>query len=779
MQQNFDYRRLLILLTRYWWYFPLSLGIAIGTVWVYLRYTPVVYESNAVIRIEPSSLSQLLGSKDQIFSTGVEEVINGYIESFSSPELALAVLKKLGYFYEVYSEGRFGKSLLYPSPIKIQFGDSLSEEILKRKKLLRLEKKSSGELVYLDPIKENVPLKSPGWNRIDSAYLYIEEKINPGIYRVHFYSQEELISLFTGGVTVLPRRGLSILNVSFSDISSTRARDFLNHLIQEMRQQDLRIRQKMYDQMLVYIDTLLRGTQVELEKFENALLAQERASQVPFLEAYRALSVQQVLRPSEEKTQLEIQAKLNKPLLEQVSYIEKNLDSLPTLPPLIAFSEKAPLSDKIKVFNELLYERERLLRIYQITSEPIQRIHGILKERLKDLRRFIQYEYQIAAQYLGQLQNQAGYAQQRAYSLSEKEKKYMSIKQIYDKNVSIYLLLSEKRIQIGIEKSSITPSLSIIKPPTQPTVPTHPKPRELYAIAVVSGIVLALAIMILKDLLRQTLSYRADLETLAPIPILAELPYQKSPTQKIPASFSNLQIEVFRALRQNLEFLWDPHKPRILCTTSTVSGEGKTFITMGIGYGYSLVGHKVLLVDADLRKPTLTREFQLENFPGLSHLLSSKNPPSFQELIFHTPIQNMDILPAGAIPPNPAEILSSRRLDTLLAQLVETYDYILFDTSPIGLVADAMAIIQRSSIALYVFRADYSRINFLKHLNDIKAKHNLSHLYLIFNGTSLTRPHYGYGYGYGYYTYGEKSYYYNGQKTDTSWLSKLREWLPI
>ena len=225
----------------------------------------------------------------------------------------------------------------------------------------------------------------------------------------------------------------------------------------------------------------------------------------------------------------------------------------------------------------------------------------------------------------------------------------------------------------------------------------------------------------------------------------------------------------------------------MIVVTSTVSGEGKTYISSAIAYVHALAGRRVLLIDADLRRASLTQRQGLMQAPGLSTWLASTYSKAEengheQPLWVNFLLENLFLLPSGPIPPNPAELLASHRLRELILKSQKDFDYFVIDTSPIGLVTDALSILSQfpEAISLYVFRADYSRITFLNHLEDIVKQHRLQKVYLLFNGTKTHRPHYGYGYGYGYYGegYGASRYYYSDRRT-TSWGERVRKWIPL
>ena len=231
--------------------------------------------------------------------------------------------------------------------------------------------------------------------------------------------------------------------------------------------------------------------------------------------------------------------------------------------------------------------------------------------------------------------------------------------------------------------------------------------------------------------------------------------------------------ESFRTLRSNLEFLLpSKEKNKIIAVTSTISGEGKTFIAINLGGVFALSGKKVILLDLDLRKPKVHLSFNAQNNIGMSTILIGKN--SYKDCIIKTDFETFDIIPSGPKPPNPTELANSKEFDTLLEELKTEYDIIIIDTPPIGIVSDAIFSFQRADLPIYVSRANYSKRMFINNINYLYEQSSIHNLSVILNGVSIVSSKYGYGYSnskYGYsgygYGYGFGYGYYSYDKTST------------
>lgn len=343
-------------------------------------------------------------------------------------------------------------------------------------------------------------------------------------------------------------------------------------------------------------------------------------------------------------------------------------------------------------------------------------------------------------------------------------------------------MLLEKKIQFSIDKEAIVSSIRITQPPIRPVVPLYPNPFQVYVIALALGLILGFGGVILWYAFTQTVSYRVDLEGLAPVPILGELPYESAgKTTTWPVS--GIQLEVLRSLRSALSFVWDAEGTPTLIVSSTVSGEGKTYVTRSLAYVYALAGHRVVLIDGDLRRASLSQEAGLRG-NGLTLLLANPHltDSDIEQAIVPHGRDNLFFLPAGPSAPNPPELLESPNMQKIMAYIQKNFDFVFIDTAPLGLVSDTLSIVRHASnaVILYVFRADYSKIVFLRHLHELVQKNRLTKVYLLFNGTKLSKPRYGYGYGYGYYgkAYEQKYYFSSSGRRNGAW-AKIREWLPL
>jgi capsular exopolysaccharide synthesis family protein len=302
-----------------------------------------------------------------------------------------------------------------------------------------------------------------------------------------------------------------------------------------------------------------------------------------------------------------------------------------------------------------------------------------------------------------------------------------------------------------------------------PNNPVSPNRRVTFIIYFVSALVVSLLIIFFRYLshnqinsLNEITKYtHASISILGIIPkCKVDIPVSQLLVDKSPKS---LIAEAFRSVRTNLQFISNEPGSKIIALTSTISGEGKTFVAINLAGIIAFSGKKVVIIDLDMRKPKIHIGFGAENSKGMSTLLIGKN--NVEETIQKSSLDNLDFITAGPVPPNPSELIISEKMDQILNQLKLMYDVIIVDNPPVGLVSDGIAMIQKADYPIYIFRADYSKRNFIQNVDRLFNETNIKKLSVLLNGVDIDRKNYGYNYGYGYgYGYGTSYGYYDEDK---------------
>jgi len=334
--------------------------------------------------------------------------------------------------------------------------------------------------------------------------------------------------------------------------------------------------------------------------------------------------------------------------------------------------------------------------------------------------------------------------------LPEAEKNYLILKRKHEYNEQTAIYLQQKRYEASLAKAGTESDHKVIDPARLDSErPIKPSKRLAYFIAFIFGILLPITFISLRDFFSDTIKSKVDLLKSTNVPILGLVGHSDNARSLVvPTSSKSIIAESFRSLRTNIQYLAADKTKKIITITSSVGGEGKTFIAINLAAIFALSGHKTILIGGDLRKPKLHEDFEVDTAKGLSSFLINKSDLS--EVIVKTEINALDVISSGPTPPNPAELLDSPKMKELIKELNKTYDYVIIDTPPIGLVTDGVILMQYSDVNLYVVRHNYSKAKALGIINNLYSQEQVKNVHIIINDFKQSSSGYGYGYGYGY-----------------------------
>ena len=334
--------------------------------------------------------------------------------------------------------------------------------------------------------------------------------------------------------------------------------------------------------------------------------------------------------------------------------------------------------------------------------------------------------------------------------LPEAEKDYLILRRKYEYNEQTSIYLQQKRYEASLAKAGTESDHKVIDfARLDSEEPISPRKSLAYFIALLFGILLPISFISLRDFFSDTIKSKSDLLNSTKIPILGLVGHSDNAKSLVVSNSSKSIIaESFRALRTNIQYLAADKEKKVITVTSSVGGEGKTFTTMNLAAIFALSGHKTILIGGDLRKPKLHEDFKVDTSKGLSSYLINKS--ELVEVIDKTEIDTLDVISSGPTPPNPAELLDSKKMKDLIVELNKTYDYVIIDTPPIGLVTDGVILMQHADINLYIVRHNYSKASALNVINNLYNQKQVENAHIIINDFKHTSSGYGYGYGYGY-----------------------------
>ena len=354
-----------------------------------------------------------------------------------------------------------------------------------------------------------------------------------------------------------------------------------------------------------------------------------------------------------------------------------------------------------------------------------------MKESIKEKKKLI--ERSIAEQ------------QKLLNKLPTDERVYGELQRKFVVNEKIYSYLLEKRLETAVIKASTVSKNRIIDSALVPEMAIKPKRKIIVLVGLILGLILGIALAFLRAFLDDRIKEEEDVTSKTDIPLLGSIPHVKKDSDKLKVFLSpkSAMAEAFRNLRTNLQFMSRKYSSHVIAVTSTVGGEGKTTVCINLGGIMSMVDKKSIILNLDMRKPTLHEKFGIQNGLGMSTLLSGNT--TLANVIQKTEYENLDIITSGPVPPNPSELIQGEIMEKLLAKLREVYDVIILDTPPVGLVTDARILMHLADTSIYVLRVDYSKKEYLRNLERL-SKEDISGLGILLNDVHMGKGNYGYGY---------------------------------
>ncbi len=379
---------------------------------------------------------------------------------------------------------------------------------------------------------------------------------------------------------------------------------------------------------------------------------------------------------------------------------------------------------------------------YQAVLAQIEHTKQTIIENIKNL-------ISSAAIYENDLKNRINQFNSKINKLPEAEKKYIILKRKYQYNEQTAIYLQQKRYEASLAKAGTESDHKVIDAARLDSQrPIKPKKTLTYFLMLIIAFFVPISIISIKRFFSDTINTKSDIKNNSSVPIIGLVGHSdKSTSLVVPNSTKSIITESFRSLRTNIQYIAADKTKKIISVTSSIGGEGKTFVTMNLASIFALSNHKTILIGGDLRKPKLHNSFKLDKNQGLSNYLINKS--NLEDIINKTNIKTLDVIASGPIPPNPAELLDSPKMNELITILNKKYDYVIIDTPPIGLVTDGVILMQHADANLYIVRHNYSKIKSLSVVNNIFKNKNISNLNIVINDYTQNEG-YGYGYGYGY-----------------------------
>lgn len=782
----FDFAALYRTVILNWYWFVLSLIIFGGIGAIYLRYTTPLYQSTAKLLIKDEDNNSRRGSSLQNMSnlgiisnsTGVDNEM----EILSSHSIAEDAIRDLKLYVNYTTEGKVKDVIAYRNqPLTVDI-DAAHLDKLNRPINLNITKKGSSYIVtgtYSVPTNEE---NIEGPFSINKKFTSLPATIptragiitinsNNGrtlqeaqVLKVNILSPKMASDKYVGELQIAPSaKGTSIVQLQLTDEVPQRSLDYLKQLAIVYNRQANEDKNVVAHQTEKFINSRLEKINAELGKTEGELQNYKQRNGMVELKMNASNSVTNQNTSEQKLAEMETQIELFNTVAREVESSSRNLSQV--IPSNVGLDDESSTA-LINKYNELVLERNRLLRSASESSPVVEPLTAQIRDLNYNIRRAI-----ASARRNLQIQRDALLTQVDKYTneveeTPQQERMLTQIGRQQEVKSGLYLMLLQKREENSISLAATADKGKLIDDP-QLNGQVSPNSTYIMLIALAIGLAIPVAIILLIQLFRYKIEGHDDVARLTKLPIIADIAIASNSAKSkagivVHENQNNQMEEIFRALRTNLQFMLHESEKVVLFTSST-SGEGKTFTASNLSVSLGLLGKKVILVGLDIRRPRLAEQFGIKDHKhGITNLLVKDNPNAedVEAQILPSGVnKNLDLLMAGPVPPNPAELIARSSLETIIAILKDKYDYIMIDTAPVGLVTDTLQIGRVANATIYVCRADYTPKASFGMINALAMEEKLPNMAMVLNGVDMSKKKYSYYYGYGKYgKYGRYGY---------------------
>lgn len=795
-EENIDVKELLFKYLIHWPWFVGAVVACLIAAWVYLHISTPVYNISATVLIKDDKKGGGAGMLSGLESLGLDGMISSSqnidneIEVLRSKTIAKEVVEDLGLYISYVDEDEFpSKNMYKTSPVQVSLTPQ-EADLLDKPMVVKMALQPQGSINVNVKIGddeyqkhfEKLPAVFPT-NKGTLAFFQTLDSILPSKK-----SSKEIVGVertvrnitavinkplavakgYCGSMTIEPTsKTTSVAVISLKNSNVQRGKDFINKLLEMYNINTNNDKNEVAQKTAEFINERISIISKELGSTEKDLESFKRGAGITDLTSDAQIAL--TGSAEYEKKRVENQTQIN--LLQDLQKYMQN-EGYEVLPSNIGLQD-VNLAAAINRYNEVLVERKRLLRTSTENNPTIINLDtsiSAMKENVQvSLDRVLRGLFITKAD----LDREASRYSRRISEAPGQEREFVSIARQQEIKAGLYLMLLQKREENAITLAATANNAKIIDDAIADDAPVSPKGKMIYLVALVLGVGIPVGVIYLLELTKFKIEGRSDVEKLTNVPIVGDIPLtdEKQGAIAVFENQNNLMSESFRNIRTNLQFMLENDK-KVILVTSTVSGEGKSFISANLAISLSLLGKKVIIVGLDIRKPGLNKVFNIPRKEvGITQYLANPEK-NLMDLVQPSDVsKNLYILPGGTVPPNPTELLARDGLDKAIETLKKSFDYVILDTAPVGMVTDTLLIGRVADLSVYVCRADYTHKNEYTLINELAENNKLPKLCTVINGLDLKRRKYGYYYGYGkygkYYGYGKRYGYGYGYGEQT------------
>ena len=750
---------LFMYLASQWKWFLLSILICGGIAWYNYARAPLVYFRSATVIIKDPSNKASTSGLDR-FDNFINKVnVANEILQFRSKKLMREVVQRVhaDVSYQI-KDGLRNNELYNESPVLVSLPDALPEQsfsftmTLKDAKTVTLSDFSGIEAKpsYEVALNDTVAIIE-GMNVVVTATNYLRDSWLNTPIRVQKLPVESMVNYYKNALGIQQEEEeASILTLALKDSSPARAEDVLNTLITVYNEEAIKEKNQVAVNTANFINERLIIIERELGNVESNLESFKQRNQIVDIASSAGMYMTESQKYNADAMELETQLRLANFIKDYLTDPSKETDLIPSNTGISDMN----IENQISLYNAAKLKRDHLIDDSSVNNPVVQELNNSLRAMKQSIIRAVDNMIVSLNVKRNDAQNREMRAQDRVTAIPTKERQMLSIERQQKIKEALYLFLLNKREENALSQAMADNNARVIDGAEGSNAPISPNRNRILLLGLLVGIALPGAVCLAILFMDTRVHGRKDIEGVTSVPYLGEIPLDKEAMKDhrkkvmaVKEQGDDIVSEAFRILRTNMAFLSNKAKPaQVITFTSFTIGAGKTFIARNLSMSLAYMKKRVVMVDLDIRKGTLSRHFGHYHV-GVTNYLSD-NTVKVDDIIQHQ--EGFDLIPAGILAPNPAELLMDNRLDELMNELRTRYDYIIADNVPVGLIADATIANRIADLTIFVVRAGKLDRRQLPDIEKLYQEKKLKNMALVLNGANPERHGYGYSYGYGY-----------------------------
>lgn len=757
--REFNLKEFIFKYLRYWPLLMTFILIALTIAFIKIRYSTPIYKVTGSLFINKEGDNR--GSTESLenmfmFTNNVN--LQNELEILKSKQLVGRVVKNRGLQISYYNKGNVRSSNIYAaSPILLEI-ISLKDSSVS----FTLEIEASDQRFRVSNSNLAMDYGKVFETRAGSFRLHKSPSVSFSGYSsdnfvISFLPLSAATNQLAGAITTSQTKDqTTILDLSIETDNIALGKDVINALMEEYGKMNIEDKRRISQATMQFIDERLDTIKYELGVVESGILKFREKNEVVDLSQQSSQQFGILTETNKQLADQEVQAGILAYLLQYI----QNPDNHQSLVPSSLGIQEPALISLFSQYNTLQLQRNNLLQ----TTGPSNPAVATLNRSLDKLREQmieglgnVQQSYRIAS---GKLRQEMARSQSAIRKVPSKAMGLLDIERQQKIKQDLYLYLLQKREEAAISAAATIANSSPLEEATGSTTPVKPNQRNIYLIALLTGILIPVSIIAILEMLNDKIREREEITRQTNAPILGEIGHAGEETLIVLAGSRTVVAEQFRIMRTNIQYLISKVKNPVILVTSSVSGEGKSFVATNYGAALALTGKKTVVLEFDIRKPRLLKGLEMQSAKGLTNYILGN--AGLDEIIRPVPeFSNLFAIGCGPVPPNPSELLLDKQVARLFEELRNRFDYIIIDSAPVGLVSDAFTLSAFADACIYIVRQGYTLKRQLGMVDDLYQKKRLPYMGLVINDIQTQGrykgyygygggSYYGYGYGYGY-----------------------------